>query len=661
MLFGMIILLIVVSGCSLTSRSIKLEWLPAGRVSVDLSDPALPQGSYSDLRYDEDWYAEVGILKSTDDTVEDLDWISLDSGPGELAAPLTRPYLRATHIVAYLWADDSGPSGEPDYYGVTEFDRSAGQMTIRWWLDFDALNEGVTYYAVSRSSAYDLAEHASVDLDFTSQPYYLLTYEDSLRFAIQAEPGAIRAWADSSSGSYRESPDTELDLATTEGSYSWYIFRPVDLNSVSPARFVPYRGAVDVAATVVDAGRVELTWVDMGFQETGFEVQRAPAGSQSFGHVGSVLADETSFADTSTQPSHSYDYRIRAVNLDGDSPWSESVRVTTPRIAFSHAVDVGPGMHSAGSVDLEVDSSDGVHLAFATTNGLAYATYDGTGWTETLLDPDGDWHFISIATDRTNAPHISYGKGWDSNLAYVRWNGSAWVGHDGGAGPDIVDTRQNSNLNAQMVLSDAGVPSFMNYRNTYYGYIFYTEWSGTDWVRETASMVAGSFALDAMGDGTPCFVRNSSTNLDFVTRETDWVATRVDSGLSYGTSFDAVLDESDQMHVLYTKEHGSTVTYAWPTGAGSWTMETVMTGTDIFVARLIHDAAGNPHGAVVDDGSLFYIWHDGVRWHTEFVARIDDGSRLDFDLDSTGRAHLIVGSVDPGVRAFFRYGTATFE
>jgi hypothetical protein len=65
-----------------------------------------------------------------------------------------------------------------------------------------------------------------------------------------------------------------------------------------------------------------LTWNDNAAAETGFSIERSPAGTNGWAEVGTAVADATSFDDQSLACDTTHDYRIRAYR-DGDNVYSD--------------------------------------------------------------------------------------------------------------------------------------------------------------------------------------------------------------------------------------------------------------------------------------------------------------------------------------------------
>ncbi len=72
---------------------------------------------------------------------------------------------------------------------------------------------------------------------------------------------------------------------------------------------------------------LELSWVDNSTTETGFEVQRRPAGG-SFSALALIVQDATSYSDSTTAVGTAYEYRLRAITAGDPSAWTPVVAAT---------------------------------------------------------------------------------------------------------------------------------------------------------------------------------------------------------------------------------------------------------------------------------------------------------------------------------------------
>lgn len=66
---------------------------------------------------------------------------------------------------------------------------------------------------------------------------------------------------------------------------------------------------------------LDLAWLDNATGETGFEIQRRPAGG-SFTTLFTTAADATAYGDAATTNGTAYEYRVRSLNAAGASAWS---------------------------------------------------------------------------------------------------------------------------------------------------------------------------------------------------------------------------------------------------------------------------------------------------------------------------------------------------
>lgn len=75
---------------------------------------------------------------------------------------------------------------------------------------------------------------------------------------------------------------------------------------------------------------IGLRWTDRSVGETGFEIERKRGTAGQFAFLASVGADTTFYADAALFPSTTFTYRVRAVNNEGASAWSNEATSTTP-------------------------------------------------------------------------------------------------------------------------------------------------------------------------------------------------------------------------------------------------------------------------------------------------------------------------------------------
>ena len=99
--------------------------------------------------------------------------------------------------------------------------------------------------------------------------------------------------------------------------------------SASEAIPAPPAAPTSLAAAVTGTSSVGLTWNDNSVDETLFDLERA-AGGAAFAKMPGRPADSVAFTDETVHPGWPYTYRIRALSLQGPSPFSNSAAVTVP-------------------------------------------------------------------------------------------------------------------------------------------------------------------------------------------------------------------------------------------------------------------------------------------------------------------------------------------
>ena len=78
----------------------------------------------------------------------------------------------------------------------------------------------------------------------------------------------------------------------------------------------------------VTRSTVSLSWTDNASDETSQQLQRSDDERSTWQTVASLPPDQTTYTDDGLTPGHTYWYRIRASNANGDSGWSNELEVT---------------------------------------------------------------------------------------------------------------------------------------------------------------------------------------------------------------------------------------------------------------------------------------------------------------------------------------------
>lgn len=98
-----------------------------------------------------------------------------------------------------------------------------------------------------------------------------------------------------------------------------------------------------LAAAANGASQIDLTWSDNSSNEAGFKIERRVAGTGSYSLVGTVVADSTSYSDTTAAASTSYEYRTYAYYDAVNSSYSAVASATTADAPTSTSSGGGGG------------------------------------------------------------------------------------------------------------------------------------------------------------------------------------------------------------------------------------------------------------------------------------------------------------------------------
>ena len=84
-----------------------------------------------------------------------------------------------------------------------------------------------------------------------------------------------------------------------------------------------------LAASVVSATQINLTWVDQSNNETGFVIQRSTDNGLTWSNLASTAANVTTYLDATAAPGTTYVYHVNATGASTISDVSNTVSVTT--------------------------------------------------------------------------------------------------------------------------------------------------------------------------------------------------------------------------------------------------------------------------------------------------------------------------------------------
>jgi len=87
-----------------------------------------------------------------------------------------------------------------------------------------------------------------------------------------------------------------------------------------------------LSATAASSTQINLSWTDNSGNESGFRIERCRnPNCTNFAQIAQVGAGVTTFADTTVNRNTAYNYRVRAFNAAGNSAYSNTASVKTPK------------------------------------------------------------------------------------------------------------------------------------------------------------------------------------------------------------------------------------------------------------------------------------------------------------------------------------------
>lgn len=240
---------------------------------------------------------------------------------------------------------------------------------------------------------------------------------------------------------------TYQDTALTANTVYYYRLRAVSAAGAGSWSNVLKRRTLmaapaNVTATVASSSQIDLAW-DQSTGNAGYLVEKQV--NSSWTAVTTTAADGNSYSATGLRPGTAYAFRVRAVNLGGQSPVSSTVNATTvPRATKAKAAGASTTSISITWIGLpgatggyEVEQSDD-----GSTNWTQVATpaAGATSYTDTGLDPDtayfyrvrgtnagGDSAWSSVVTSSTllAAPTTVAGSASSDTQIALTWDAQA--------------------------------------------------------------------------------------------------------------------------------------------------------------------------------------------------------------------------------------------
>ena len=202
-----------------------------------------------------------------------------------------------------------------------------------------------------------------------------------------------------------------------------------------------------LTANGVSETAIDLAWADNAATETGFRVERSPAGGASFAVIANLGVDASNYSDSGLTASTTYGYRVVAVNEMGDSD---------PTNASGATMDPPPFVNYVSLSDTPVAGSvSGTHTATQSDNGSAQSITEresGGRKTNRYAYLEHRWNFNVSSGDTVKV----FANAWQSGLnedesfefKYSLDNGTNFTSLF------IVHSEDSSNLQSAVILND---------------------------------------------------------------------------------------------------------------------------------------------------------------------------------------------------------------
>ncbi|MDN5204740.1 fibronectin type III domain-containing protein, partial [Fulvivirgaceae bacterium BMA10] len=132
-----------------------------------------------------------------------------------------------------------------------------------------------------------------------------------------------------------------------------------------------------LSATATATTEIDLVWNHSGDNETGFEIERSTEPGSGFSLIATVGSDVLSYSDTGLLENTTYYYRVRAVNSDTSSAYSNESNATTLTNTVSAPDNLLASAVAIDQIDLTWNHSGNNETGFE----IERSTEPGAGFT----------------------------------------------------------------------------------------------------------------------------------------------------------------------------------------------------------------------------------------------------------------------------------------
>ncbi len=223
---------------------------------------------------------------------------------------------------------------------------------------FDVIVDNVSKGVVSNPSFTNITANHTITANFAISPFTITATAGTggtitPSGAMTVNYGASQTFTITPNTGY-QTIDVKVD-GVSVGVVTTYTFTNVTASHTITASFATggtVMAPTNLTATVVSSTQVNLSWTDNSISETGFAIERKTNVAGSYAQIATVLANVTTYTDTSLATNTIYYYRVSAYDAIGYSTYSNEASATTGSACTANGDVNGDGVVDAGDVVL---------------------------------------------------------------------------------------------------------------------------------------------------------------------------------------------------------------------------------------------------------------------------------------------------------------------
>jgi len=183
------------------------------------------------------------------------------------------------------------------------------------------------------------------------------------------------------SGVNASSGEVIIDISKGNGAEIGYI-NGLIIESVFDDGSVPAKPK-GLMAEITPESEVRLSWDDVAFNETGYEIHRATdaIGPFTLLNANPQNANSETFTDNTVLGSTSYYYKMKAVNQHGESDFTETVSISLPNAApvITTIDDIEVESETSYNINVSANDGEGGSILLQANNLPGFASFTDLG------------------------------------------------------------------------------------------------------------------------------------------------------------------------------------------------------------------------------------------------------------------------------------------